>query len=110
MVVGDASRDQVRGHVWLGRGLAVPVVDALDAGDDTHAPEADLLRARVVADVVRFPRAVREQSDRPAERMRHPGSRRAADDRPASNRELVVAEQARPLAVEYEEELLLGSV
>src|SRR5262245_18720416 len=39
-----------------------------------------------------------------------PGSRRAADDRARSHRELLVAEQAHALAVEHDEELLLGSV
>ena len=59
--------DRDRERAPLGRRLAVPVVEALDAGDDADAPEADLLRARVVADVVRLPRAVREERDRPAE-------------------------------------------
>ncbi len=59
--------DRDRERAPLGRRLAVPVVEALDAGDHADAPEADLLRARVVADVVRLPRAVREERDRPAE-------------------------------------------
>src|SRR6476659_808166 len=103
-------RDQVPGLGRLGRGFAVPVVEALDPGDDAHAPEADLLRARVVADVVRLPGAVREQRERPAKGVRDARPRRSADDRAAADRELLVSQEAGPLAVEHEEELLLGAV
>src|SRR5439155_3586179 len=43
--------------------LAVPVVEALQPGEDADAAKADLVRARVVADVVRLAGAVDEAGD-----------------------------------------------
>src|SRR5437879_12042468 len=43
--------------------LAVPVVEALEAGQHSDAAKADLVRTRVVADVVRLARPVDETGD-----------------------------------------------
>src|SRR5881227_1196099 len=52
--------DVVRcGPLVVGR-LAVPVVQRLDPAEDADAAKADLVRARVVADVVRLAGAVDE--------------------------------------------------
>ena len=63
--------------------LAVVVVEALEAGDDAHAAEVDLVRARVVDDVVGLPRAIGEERERlvlRSEVVRDPRRRRPRDD------------------------------
>src|SRR6186997_2100612 len=91
--VGCLAPDMAR-RADLARRLAVPVVEALDARDHVNTPEPDLLRARVVADVVRLSRAVGEERQGAAKRVGDAGCRRAADDRTATNRELLVSQQA----------------
>src|SRR5215213_2676464 len=50
-------RDTPALHITL---LAVPVLEMLDAADHPEAAEEDLARARVVREVVRLARAIRE--------------------------------------------------
>src|SRR5215211_7588656 len=50
-------RDTPALHITL---LAVPVLEMLDAADHAEAAEEDLARSRVVREVVRLARAVRE--------------------------------------------------
>src|SRR5579859_459668 len=91
--------------------FAVPVVEAFDPADDADAPEGDLVRARVVADVVGLSRAVGEEGQAALagpEGMRNAGAGRAGDDVEAPHRVLVVAQQQRAVPVEHDEDLLLG--
>src|SRR5579859_6853221 len=93
--------------------FSVPVVEALDAADDADAPERDLVRARLVADVVGLSRAVGEEGQAAVARpegMRDTGAGRAGDDVEAPQGMLVVAEQQRAVAVEHDEDLLLGGM
>src|SRR6266540_4105637 len=101
--------------------LAVPVVEVLDASDHADAAPGDLVRARVVADVVRLPRAVHEvgHSVRPgAERVSDPRGGRTGDDRPRADgmvfslrpvlgRTRGRPQLKRPVAFEHDEHLFL---
>ena len=62
--------------------LAVPVVELLDPPHDADAAEGELVRARVVGDVVRLPRSVGEV----CERGRRPPGRSARRPYPAAGR------------------------
>src|SRR5712692_3336958 len=96
-----------------GSGLAVPVVGRLQPADDADAAQRDLARARVVGDVVRLARAVRQVAQRlaaGAEGVGHAGPRWAGDQVPAPDGALLVAEPDDPLPAEDDEDLLLGRV
>src|SRR5688572_29198155 len=107
-------------HTGLAR-LAVVVVEVLQPGDQPEPAEVDLVRARVVADVIRLSRAVGKEGQarlaRP-EPVREPGPGRARNHVAGTDRMLLVdaalahALRARvqleyALAVEHDEELLV---
>src|SRR5215213_454719 len=87
-------RDTPALHITL---LAVPVLEMLDAADHPEAAEEDLARARVVRDVVRPARAVREvrhaavAADEP---VRDPRRGRARDRVARSNGVILSCRQA----------------
>src|SRR5262249_23482785 len=104
--------------------LAVPVVERLDAAEEADAAKADLVRARVVADVVRLARSVdetREPGRAGLDEVRDTRSRRPRDHvtdadrvrltlRTAHRRARGRPELERPAAVEHDERLLLRGV
>src|SRR5215468_5829857 len=93
--------------------LAVPVVVPRDSRHQTDAAEVDLVRARVVADVVRIAGAVGEhRQPRVAgtECMRDARRSRPRDHTSWTNGMLLVAEDAEAVAFEDHEELLLDRV
>src|SRR5262245_4669958 len=93
--------------------LAVPVVDPLRPEDHADATQVDLVRTRVVGNVVRVTRPVgehRQPALTTSKRMRHPRGRWPGDDVTAPDRVLVLPEQADAVAVQDHEHLLLERV
>src|SRR5687767_4251311 len=93
--------------------FAVPVVQLLEAGHEADAAEIHLAGAGVVGDVVRLARAVREVREPALAGAERVGDSRAGppgDDASRRYPMLVLAEEQRPLAVEHDEDLLLGRV
>src|SRR5919201_5600379 len=111
-------------------GLAVPVVEPLDAPDHPDSAQVDLVGARVVDDVVRLPRPVGEvRQPRLAcnEGVGDARPRRAGDDVPRPHGDpleprrppdpaaeldlpLLVAEEQRASTLQHDEQLLLGGM
>src|SRR4051794_3634755 len=89
--------------------LPVPVVEAVDAGHEPDPAEVDLAGAWVVRDVVRLARPVRQDREPgragAAEGVGEPRRRRPRDHVAGPHRVLLVAEQARALAREDDEDL-----
>src|SRR5829696_8441952 len=110
-------------HTGLAR-LAVVVVEVLEPGDQPEPTEVDLVRARVVADVVGPPRPVGEEAHAGAARpepVREPRPRGTRDHVARAERVLLVgaaladALRARvqlehALALEHDEDLLVRRV
>src|SRR5438874_948833 len=94
--------------------LAFPVVELLDPPDHPESPPEHLLRARIPADVVWFPRPPRQEREATfagPEGVRDAAARRTRDDGAHTHRLAVVGPQLeRAVAVEHDEELLLGGV
>src|SRR5262245_31815480 len=104
--------------------FAVVVVEVLEPCDQPEPAEVDLVRARVVADVVGPPRPVGEKRQARlagAKRMRDPRPGGTRDHMAGPDRLLLVGdagadalrarmELQRSLAVEHDEDLLVGGV